>query len=276
MPRRLDLWNSWAKLDRAKSHVGILRAAICLAGNTTDPNAIPIPLRRQYEPPEGAVIYRPDRLIEIDDEWPLIFGDAIQNFRAALDHLMYQFAIVRLGRVPTEAEAKQIQFPDIRKLEQIPGHRFLKHIGTAHLDRLKRLQPYYRRYQRKKGELHPLPKLIKLSNIDKHRRLHLLVHAILTGNFTNAPIYRDCQPMLRFGVTGKPESPWYLNFPRYPRPNDEILRIPVRVIGPNPDVEVPASLTGQVVTGKLGPVIPMLDGFGQYVGAVLTAFQPRR
>jgi hypothetical protein len=44
--------------------------------------------------------------------------------------------------------------------------------------------------------------------------------------------------------------------------------------GPNPDVEVDASLACQIRLGKLGPIVTLLDAFGQYVAAVLTRFQP--
>jgi len=225
------------------------------------------------------VIYRIDRVIEVREDWPLILGDAIQNFRAALDYLMYQFAIVYLGRVPTVAEAKNIQFPEIRKLKQIPGHRFLQYIRPVDLDQMKLFQPYRRRHRRKKLEFHPLPWLIRMSNIDKHRRLHVIVVAPYQASFTNRPDgYRDCVPLIRTDpATGRRHGVTFHKAPSRPlRANTEILRVFVRPTGPNPDVEVDARLTGWITVGKTGPIIPLLDGFGEYVAAVLNRFQPRR
>src|SRR6266849_3284747 len=106
----LDLTDAWAKLDRAKRHVDDLRAGITKVAYTKDLNAIPIPLRRQYEVDLGAVVYRISSVIHISDDWPLLAGDAIENFRAALDYLMWQLAVLKLGRQPTQKEASAVQF----------------------------------------------------------------------------------------------------------------------------------------------------------------------
>jgi hypothetical protein len=63
----------WAKLDHAVTHIDMLRAEIEKAGA---PHPYLIPLRRQYEADLGAVVYRIDRVIQIRDDWPVIFGDA--------------------------------------------------------------------------------------------------------------------------------------------------------------------------------------------------------
>jgi hypothetical protein len=96
-----------AKLAHAIEHTNVLKAEIEEAG-APDPTAIP--LRRAYEAADGAVVYRIDRMIKIPEHWPLIAGDAIHDLRSALDHLMWQLAIVHLGRMPTAKEAPNIQF----------------------------------------------------------------------------------------------------------------------------------------------------------------------
>jgi hypothetical protein len=60
---------------------------------------------------------------------------------------------------------------------------------------------------------------------------------------------------------------------RSPKPGDEVLRVPVRATGPNPDVDFAAQIFGDIGIGRLGPAIAMLRGMADYVGAVLAAFQ---
>jgi len=55
------------------------------------------------------VVYRIDRVMQIRDHWPLIVGDAVHDLRSALDHLMWQLAIVYLGRQPKKTEARDIR-----------------------------------------------------------------------------------------------------------------------------------------------------------------------
>lgn len=53
-----------------------------------------------------------------------------------------------------------------------------------------------------------------------------------------------------------------------------MLRAFVRPTGPNPDVDLEMRLSCFIGIGKLGPVIPMLEGMADYVVAVLQAFDP--
>jgi hypothetical protein len=262
----------WAKLDHAKTHIDLLRTEIEKAG-APDPYAIP--LRREYDPQEGAVVYRIDRMIEIRDDWPLIFGDAIHDLRGALDHLMWQLAIRYLGRTPTKAEVRYIQFPEVRPLRDFTGNRYLRFVQPADIDRLKPFQPYKRLG---KGNLHPLPKLISLSNTDKHRRLHLLVVIPQSATLTNRPeTFRDCVSVFRLMPDGKTLATVEMIAPRRNiRVNDIVARIFVQPTGPNPDVDFDMRLTGYVGTGRLGPVVPLLEGMAKYVAAVLSEFDPPR
>lgn len=270
MARTVDLSGCWAKLDHAKQHIDELRREI---EQTDAPNADLIPLSRHYEPNEGAVVYRIDRLMQIRDHWPLIVGDAIHDLRSALDHLMWQLAIASLGRQPNKAEARNIQFPEIRRLKDFNEHRLLKNIQPTDVSKLKAFQPYKRA---KRGALHPLPKLVRISNTDKHRKLHLLVMIPQSASFTNrVDAFRDCVPDPTVpGPQGQPTAIIEHIVPRRnPQTGDPVLRIPVRPIGPDPDVELDVRISAYVGIGRLGPVIPMLDAMAQYVSIVLSAFQ---
>jgi hypothetical protein len=269
MPRSVDLSGCWAKLDHAKQHVDALRHEIERAGA---PDMGYIPMLRQYEPDEGAVVYRIGGVTQIRDHWSLIVGDAVHDLRSALDHLMWQLGIVYLGRQPKKTEARDIQFPEVRRLRDFNRHRFLKYVLPADVNRLKPFQPYKRT---KRGELHPLPTLVRLSNIDKHRKLHLLVVIPQSASFTNRPdAFRDCVPYpTTSGPQGQPATIIEHIAPgRAPRAGDLILRIPVRPTGANPDVVLDARIIGYVGLGRLGPIIPMLDAIALYVSNVLEAF----
>jgi hypothetical protein len=266
---RISLDDCRAKLDRAKGHVEELRAEI---EREAANNSGLISLQHEYDPNDRAVIYRINYVVQIHEHWPLIFGDAVHNLRCALDHLMWQLAVIHLRRQPTTAEAKQIQFPVVSRAKDFTrSNRFLRHIRNADIDRLKPFQPYKRR---RKGEMHPLPKLVYLSNVDKHRKLHLLVVAPQSASFTNRPdAYRDCVPDPRLMPDGSMAHALLLPPRRPPRPGDVILRTFVHPIGSNPDVEFDASFTGYVATGKLGPILPMLDDMVRYVSSVIQAFK---
>jgi hypothetical protein len=260
----------WAKLDHAVTHINLLRTEIEEAGA---PHPDLIPLRRKYEEDQGAVVYRIDRVIQIRDDWPLIFGDAVHDLRGALDHLMWQLAIAYLGRRPTRAEAVNIQFPVIRRLKDFQGNRYLRYVRQADIEHLKPFQPYKRL---NRGVLHPLPKLVALSNTDKHRRLHLLVAVPHGATLTYRPeAFRDCVLSPR-ALPGGQAAVEHIAPRRSPRADDVVFRVFVQPTGPNPDADLNVRLTGFIGTGRLGPVVPMLEGIAQYVAAVLREFDPPR
>ena len=270
MPRSVDLSGCQSKLAHAREHIDVLATEI---GQACGPDPYSIPLLRQYEPSANAVVYRIGTIVQVPDRWALMVGDAIHDMRGALDHLMYQLAIVALGRTPTERENRNIQFPEIRRLKDFSGRGFLTHVRPADINVLRPFQPYKRL---KKGQIHPLPKLIRLSNIDKHRKLHLMVVIPRQASFTNrTDAFRDCVPdPTAPGPRGQPTAIVYHTPPRRsPKPGDEVLRVQVRATGPNPDVDFAAQIFGDIGIGRLGPAIPMLRAMADYVGAVLAAFQ---
>lgn len=270
MPTSVDLSGCWSKLHHANEHLNALRFDIAKA---CDSDFYTIPVIRRYEPAEKAVIYRIGDIVQIPDDWPLMVGDAIHDMRSALDHLMYQLAIAFLGRKPKESECHNIQFPAIKRLKDFNKHRFLKYVRPDDIAKLKPFQPYKRL---KKGALHPLPKLVRLSNTDKHRELHLMVVIPVRESFTNrSDAFRDCVPDPT--VPNPPGHPtaiaYHGGLARSPHKGDEILRVRVRPIGPNPDVEFDMKLTGYIGVDRLGPVVRMLEAMAKYVGNVLEAYQ---
>lgn len=109
---------------------------------------------------------------ELPTDWSLAVGDIVHNLRSALDALIYSLAVKHLGRAPTGREVIQIQFPVVDERKDWPGEcgRRLAHVHADVRAAVERLQPYHRKNRRFK---HPLAVLRDLSNVDKHRHLHL-------------------------------------------------------------------------------------------------------
>src|SRR5262249_9060417 len=124
----LDLGSARAKFNRAKAHVYALHVDVHEA-NGVDSHLIV--LGRQYEPEAQAIVYRIKRAAKVRDGWGLVIGDAIHNYRSALDHLWWQLAIKKLGREPTKEEAKSIQFPILSDAADWLTHRYFRHIDPT-------------------------------------------------------------------------------------------------------------------------------------------------
>lgn len=102
--------------------------------------------------------------IEGDPTFAVIFGEAVQNMRTALDYLVYALIVHTSGRKPKERTQFPIYskagdfFRDRKQISELPGE--LRR-------RIRKLQPYQSHSQRSTT----LNQLRRLSNTDKHRLL---------------------------------------------------------------------------------------------------------
>jgi hypothetical protein len=110
--------------------------------------------------------------------WPLMAGDAIQNMRTALDHLIWAL-IDRAAPKPNTEEALKAGYPISMTYgkywgvgDQFPKNgargRQARWIGDDALAVVDRTQPYH---LRDLADEHPLAVLAAFSNEDKHRNL---------------------------------------------------------------------------------------------------------
>jgi hypothetical protein len=108
-------------------------------------------------------------------EWPAIIGDAINNLRSALDHLMWNLVLLN-GNSP----GRNTQFPIVTSGNGYDGEscRMTGGASSKHIAEIKGLQPYHRTGAEK---THPLFWLNQLSNFDKHRVLLLSEIAVTSG-----------------------------------------------------------------------------------------------
>jgi hypothetical protein len=94
----------------------------------------------------------------------VIFGEAVQNVRTALDYLVYALVVHTRGRKPKE----RTQFPIYRKAGDFFRDRDqISELPGELRRRIRKLQPYQSHSQRSTT----LNQLRRLSNTDKHRLL---------------------------------------------------------------------------------------------------------
>lgn len=259
----LDLAGCWAKLDRGKRYVDQLRDEVREAGQ---PDSNIIPLRREYHDESRSIVVRIEHVPIVRDHWALIVGDAVHNFRCALDHLGWQLAIRCLGRDPTEREARNVQFPIVTNpLDWRPGeYRHLRFMSKNDAALIEEFQPYK---ASQPLEVTALGVLASLSNIDKHRTVHVAYVVIGELLYQNAGTWFDCDP--------DPTRLVEINGSVIPRRDEEVLRLPVIPRGPNPDRDLKAQLSGHVAIHENWPMVEFLDHVGQLVAVILRRFEPR-
>lgn len=183
-----DFGDCWAKLDRGKQHRDALQDEFGLGhgpdGIPIAPKLNPIPVSVKFEDESGYHVYRatarPPEGSPV--RWALVVGDAVHNFRSALDHVVWQLACHKTGGanlpgVP-EDEARKIQFPITDPLprkvlpEDYKATGALKHVLPAHRACIQWHQPGGGAPDLKFGmRRHPFVRLRELSNTDKHRLL---------------------------------------------------------------------------------------------------------
>jgi hypothetical protein len=102
------------------------------------------------------------------DEWPLLAGEAIQNLRSALDHMVYTASGERSGT----------QFPIFTKPQdfQAKESRMLAGVSGPVKATIEKAQPYQRNPNAPNRAM--LEGLRVLSNTDKHRTLATIVSAV--------------------------------------------------------------------------------------------------
>jgi hypothetical protein len=162
-----------------------------------------------------------------------VVGDAVHNLRSCLDQLTFEIAFLDSGGASFDKNA----WPSSMSRDNFHGsfvqNTLLRGVNKTHRARIARYQPY-RRWMHKGYALHlqthPSFLLNELSNDDKHRLIQPyffapLEHSIRLTNF------RNCRPR---GISPTGTSVIF----RPLEPDTELLRLPLRIDGPDPDVDV--------------------------------------
>ena len=170
-----------------------------------------------------------------------IFGDAIHNYRSTLDHLIAGLTRAH-GHKPGNRAAfpvfekppASVNDPCFRPIELL--HSVLRPLSWSERAVILRAQPY----RSSDADSHPLMRLQRLDNADKH-------HSLLAAS--NAPsdvgfeirAARDCEIV---EVRRNAQVPFEIGA--------ELGRISYRVTGPKPQIDLTLSMTPQIVLAGTG------------------------
>lgn len=174
-----QLNSSWAKLRQGHLHRSRLNRAIDNFSRSQ------LRLIRDYiKPDTGERVYQLEAPLDDPPARVLpIIGDALFNYRAALDHLMWALVIIS-----EDKPDNQTQFPIFKDKTAFDDHRqggrMLKGVNPLIRQIIECYQPYHNAYGYE-GEL--LWELSRLNNIDKHRHLH-----VVTGQYEGAFNRDEC------------------------------------------------------------------------------------
>lgn len=109
-----------------------------------------------------------DRKATMPMHWPLLAGEAIQNLRSSLDHLVYERSGGRSSTsFPIFTNRKEYE-------EKAPGR--LKGVPEEVSSQIAEFQPF--RFMPDAASPHPLAQLSSFSNRDKHKVLSTVVSAV--------------------------------------------------------------------------------------------------
>jgi len=168
------------KQRRGMKHLADLDGAISeWVGLKTKPYQI----SGEFHRDRGEYVFVGQILKPLDDLllWGVMFGDALHNFRSALDHLVWQLVLLN-----DEAPGNHNQFPicdteasylGVRREGQSSARDYrLRGVSDPHKELIDQMQPY--QTVAPPRSIPALTALRKLSNHDKHRLVHLTVFAV--------------------------------------------------------------------------------------------------
>ena len=171
---------SYAKLGRAEEHLETLQrdVAVWLDGK-------PYPVEANFNTETGECLLRVRVTKEPPIDWGLLVGEIVHNWRAALDHLVYQLTLRRVGRGLPRTEFPVFDDPTSfrrrtkkGKADMTSGFYKLRGLRPVDIAVIERLQPYGTGKQFVHS--HPLGILHDLDVVDKHRTLNLVGHGVGT------------------------------------------------------------------------------------------------
>lgn len=163
-----------AKLDRAKTHFQALNKSIGAFKRSKTHDFVVA----QFDPNTGEKVINLRILKEPKNpEWGLLLGDMVHNLRSALDHLVWQLALLN-GKKPR----RQNQFPIIgtkNEYWEVPANRsesvrdrMLAGVSEDHRAFIDMVQPFIAGDSRPEDRTTALALLSGISNADKHRVIH--------------------------------------------------------------------------------------------------------
>ena len=209
------------KVDWARSHLSNLERLVRELETAYGDR-----VRVQHDEKERCHIAYAHARAVVDPGLALIVGDVIHSARNALDYIAWQLATKKLGREPTEREAREIQFPIVKNSDDFASSRVLDYICSEAAKEIERHQPYPP-YMRGDPAKHPLVVLRWLSNRDKHR---LIVATSGQVDLTGLEFHADPPVELRTEIAVDKDAD-----PIQMAPSFEVAFARIGILDPNVD-----------------------------------------
>jgi hypothetical protein len=185
--------------------------------------------------------------------WALIAGDALCNYRSALDHLVHELAVVNTRKNPPP-RWRQLAFPITKSAADFQecvkrGH--LSGLSDVAIALIKETQPYHRPSDHR-GDL--LLRLKQLNNADKHRILNLALPTVKKADLKFSSIPDD-----------KIEEVWVNDQPVEPGEEFAKVTLKERHEGLEVTLDVRADFVFWDEGGVMGSMIEVISGIGDEV-----------
>ncbi len=166
-----DFRSAMTKLGRAREHLNRLKEELV---EFNESNSLTLRMDKDFDTADKLV----RRVVVADfipppDSWGPLIGDAVANMRAALDHAVWALVVDDRSDSPSETDARKVQFPIHDTASAFGKDRLLQVANQVVVDAIEQCQPYNDRDDTL-TDGHPLETLRALSNIDKHRALHVV------------------------------------------------------------------------------------------------------
>jgi hypothetical protein len=242
-----------AKLNRANEHLDSLQTEV--RGYPISVEILP-----EHDPQRGELILRVTRVPEFPIRWGTLIGDALHNWRSALDYLAHELIKLDDGKYWSHS-----QFPIADEIENLAkSWRFqgtMERLSPEHRALMEFFQPYTSTWDPKQDTL---VWLRFLSDLDKHR--------VIIGTFMASDFFRTIRTTpIKNWIPGK----WHYELVGVPLyPGAELLRIEGRPVGPDAQVKVDLDFA-PYVTLPGGPRLEKVLGrIRARVTEVVEAFEP--
>jgi hypothetical protein len=275
------LGGAWTKLGWANEHVQKLKARITEIRESVREA---VRLKTTFDQERGEFVLEVVEAPRLPDDLNLVAGDAISNFRSALDHLAYQIVWKATGSywdgsqwpildkprtissvVPKNPDREPSIVGTLRRISTVPDliakvHRHQPYgsvddygvAGINHWDAF---------YVRRQNFI--LRTLRDMSNWDKHR---LLLDPYLVPAGGSPKRFRPVADCSDVGLS--------LYASVVLKPGAKLAWFYTTVTGPNPQMEVDYDPRPEIGVGWDGEIGEVLDGIGAKVAQILSDFQP--
>lgn len=253
--------SAWLKWGRAVTHAEALEAELVRFGDELRKQPV-ARFKTAYDSKRHGFPYVIVEVTHFPPILRLLLGDAVQEFRAALDHLAW--ALVQSGRsvgALKDRQLRSIYFPITSTNEEfneavrtrLPG------VGRREIAIIRRFQPYRR--GKTAGPWHAFALLQRMSNDDKHREIQDLWLVASPPQWHVET--RDCM------VTRIRDSP-----DRSLQVGAELAFVQVRKTGIDPGIEVRGEFSAYPSFGNDVRVDQWVNATATGVQKLLSAFGP--